>query len=89
MTVKPVIVSAVRTPIGRFGGSLVPFTAPQLGAIVVKEAMRRSGADGELVDEVIIRNVLKAGLRQNPARQAAVNGGLPVKAGAFLSLIHI
>jgi len=83
MTVKPVIVSAVRTPIGRFGGSLVPFTAPQLGAIVVKEAVRRSGVDGELVDEVIFGNVLKAGLGQNPARQAAVNGGLPVTVGAF------
>ena len=83
MTGKPVIVSAVRTPIGRFGGSLVPFTAPQLGAIVVKEAVKRAGIDGELVDEVIFGNVLKAGLGQNPARQAAINGGLPVKVGAF------
>jgi acetyl-CoA C-acetyltransferase len=80
---KPVIVSAVRTPIGRFGGSLVPFTAPQLGAIVVKESVERAGIDGELVDEVIFGNVLKAGLGQNPARQAAVNGGLPVTVGAF------
>jgi acetyl-CoA C-acetyltransferase len=80
---KPVIVSAVRTPIGRFGGSLVPFTAPQLGAIVVEEAIKRAGIDGELVDEVIFGNVLKAGLGQNPARQAAINGGLPVKVGAF------
>ena len=83
MTGKPVIVSAVRTPIGRFGGSLVPFTAPQLGAIVVKEAVKRAQIDGELVDEVIFGNVLKAGLGQNPARQAAINGGLPVKVGAF------
>ncbi len=83
MTGKPVIVSAVRTPIGRFGGSLVPFTAPQLGAIVVKEAVKRADIDGELVDEVIFGNVLKAGLGQNPARQAAINGGLPVKVGAF------
>jgi acetyl-CoA C-acetyltransferase len=80
---KPVIVSAVRTPIGRFGGSLVPFTAPQLGAIAVKEAVKRAGIEGELVDEVIMGNVLKAGLGQNPARQAAINGGLPVKVGAF------
>jgi hypothetical protein len=65
---KPVIVSAVRTPIGRFGGSLVPFSAPQLGAIVVKEAVARAGIDGEVVDEVIFGNVLKAGLGQNPAR---------------------
>ncbi len=83
MTGKPVIVSAVRTPIGRFGGSLVPFTAPQLGAIVVKEVVKRADIDGELVDEVIFGNVLKAGLGQNPARQAAINGGLPVKVGAF------
>jgi len=83
VTGKPVIVSAVRTPIGRFGGSLVPFTAPQLGAIVVKEAVKRADIDGELVDEVIFGNVLKAGLGQNPARQAAINGGLPVKVGAF------
>jgi acetyl-CoA C-acetyltransferase len=83
LTGKPVIVSAVRTPIGRFGGSLLPFTAPQLGAIVVKEAVARAGIDGELVDEVIFGNVLKAGLGQNPARQAAVNGGLPVGVGAF------
>jgi acetyl-CoA C-acetyltransferase len=83
VTGKPVIVSAVRTPIGRFGGSLVPFTAPQLGAIVVKEAVRRTGIEGELVDEVIFGNVLKAGLGQNPARQAAINGGLPVGVGAF------
>jgi acetyl-CoA C-acetyltransferase len=83
VTGKPVIVSAVRTPIGRFGGSLVPFTAPQLGAIVVKEAVARAGIEGELVDEVIFGNVLKAGLGQNPARQAAINGGLPVGVGAF------
>ena len=83
MTGKPVIVSAVRTPIGRYGGSLLPYTAPQLGAIVVKEAVARAGIEGELVDEVIFGNVLKAGLGQNPARQAAVNGGLPVKVGAF------
>jgi acetyl-CoA C-acetyltransferase len=59
------------------------FTAPQLAVIVVKEAVRRAGIDGGLVDEVIFGNVLKAGLGQNPARQAAVNGGLPVTVGAF------
>jgi acetyl-CoA C-acetyltransferase len=80
---KPVIVSAVRTPIGSFGGGLVSFTSPQLAAIAVREAVRRAGIDGEHVDEVIFGNVLKAGLGQNPARQAAINGGLPVKVGAF------
>jgi acetyl-CoA C-acetyltransferase len=83
ITGKPVIVSAARTPIGRFGGSLAQFTAPQLAAIAVKEAVARAGIEGELVDEVIFGNVLKAGLGQNPARQAAINGGLPVKVGAF------
>jgi acetyl-CoA C-acetyltransferase len=83
ITGKPVIVSAVRTPIGRFGGSLAQFTAPQLAAIAVKEAVARAGIEGELVDEVIFGNVLKAGLGQNPARQAAIFGGLPVKVGAF------
>ncbi len=83
ITSMPVIVSAVRTPIGRFGGSLLPFTAPQLAAVVVREAVKRAGVDPELVDEVIFGNVLKAGLGQNPARQAAINGGLPVKVGAF------
>jgi acetyl-CoA C-acetyltransferase len=83
ITGKPVIVSAARTPIGRFGGSLVQFTAPQLGAIALKEAVARAGIDGEIVDEVIFGNVLKAGLGQNPARQAAINGGLPVTVGAF------
>ncbi len=80
---KPVIVSVARTPIGRFGGSLAQFTAPQLAAIAVKEAVARAGIEGELVDEVIFGNVLKAGLGQNPARQAAIYGGLPVKVGAF------
>jgi acetyl-CoA C-acetyltransferase len=83
MAGKPVIVSAVRTPIGRFGGSLLQFSAPQLAAIVVKEAVARAGIAVEEVDEVIFGNVLKAGLGQNPARQAAINGGLPVTVGAF------
>ena len=62
---------------------MAQFTAPQLAAIAVKEAVARAGIDGEVVDEVIFGNVLKAGLGQNPARQAAINGGLPVKVGAF------
>ena len=71
-----VIVSAVRTPIGRFLGSLKDFSAPQLGAIVVREAVRRAGIDPGAVDECIMGNVVTAGEGQNPARQAALNGGL-------------
>lgn len=67
-----VIVSAVRTAIGKFGGSLTPLSAPQMGAIVIKEALNRAGVKPELVDEVIMGNVLQAGLGQNPARQAAI-----------------
>ena len=72
-----VIVSAVRTPTGKFLGSLKEFTAPQLGAIVVREAVRRAGIDPAAVDECIMGNVVAAGEGQNPARQAALNGGLP------------
>jgi acetyl-CoA C-acetyltransferase len=71
-----VIVSAVRTPIGKFQGSLSDFTAPQLGAIVVREAVKRAGVDPKTVDECIMGNVVSAGLGQNPARQAALSGGL-------------
>src|SRR5271167_4809329 len=71
-----VIVSAVRTPIGRFQGSLSDFSATQLGAIVVREAGRRAGIDPATVDECIMGNVVSAGLGQNPARQAALGGGL-------------
>jgi acetyl-CoA C-acetyltransferase len=73
---ESVIVSAVRTPTGRFLGSLKDFTAPQLGAIVVREAVRRAGIDPASVDECIMGNVVAAGEGQNPARQAALNGGL-------------
>ena len=71
-----VIVGAVRTATGRFLGSLKSFTAPQLGALVVAEAVRRAGIDPATVDECIMGNVVSAGLGQNPARQAALNGGL-------------
>jgi len=74
---ESVIVSAVRTPTGKFLGSLKEFTAPQLGAIVVREAVRRAGVDPASVDECIMGNVVTAGEGQNPARQAALNGGLP------------
>ena len=73
----PVIVSACRTPIGRFLGGLSPLTAPKLGALVVKEAVRRAGIDAGAVDEVILGNVLQGGEGQAPARQAAIHAGLP------------
>jgi acetyl-CoA C-acetyltransferase len=72
-----VIVSAVRTAIGNFNGSLKDISAPDLGAIVIKEALQKSGVKPEEVDEVIMGNVLQAGLGQNPARQAAMKAGLP------------
>jgi acetyl-CoA C-acetyltransferase len=71
------IVSAVRTPIGKFLGALAGVRAPDLGAIVVREAVRRAGVDPKAVDEVVMGSVLQAGLGQNPARQAALRGGLP------------
>ena len=73
---ESVIVSAVRTPTGKFLGSLKEFSAPQLGAIVVRDAVRRAGIDPAAVDECIMGNVVAAGEGQNPARQAALNGGL-------------
>src|SRR3954454_14683515 len=73
---ESVIVSAVRTPTGKFLGSLKEFSAPQLGAIAVREAVRRAGIDPAIVDECIMGNVVAAGEGQNPARQAALNGGL-------------
>ncbi|MEJ9280456.1 acetyl-CoA C-acetyltransferase [Ureibacillus thermosphaericus] len=72
-----VIVSAVRTAIGSFQGSLKDVPATTLGAIVIKEALRRAGIQPDQVDEVIMGNVLQAGLGQNPARQAAIEAGLP------------
>lgn len=85
MTIKnSVILSAVRTPSGSFQGSLSGFSAPQLGALVVKEAVRRAGIpDPEDIQEVIMGNVVSAGLGQNPARQAAIHSGLPATVGAF------
>jgi acetyl-CoA C-acetyltransferase len=74
---EAVIVSAVRTPTGKFLGALKGFSATQLGALVVAEAVRRAGIDPQIVDECIMGNVVSAGLGQNPARQAALNGGLP------------
>ena len=71
-----VIVSAVRTPTGKFLGTLKEFTAPQLGALVVREAVRRAGIDPAAVEECIMGNVVSAGSGQAPARQAALGGGL-------------
>src|ERR671920_2625128 len=73
---ESVIVSAVRTPTGKFLGSLKDFSATELGALVVREAVRRAQIDPALVDECILGNVVSAGLGQNPARQAALRGGL-------------
>ena len=80
---ESVIVSAVRTPTGKFLGVLKDFTAPQLGALVVREAVARAGIDAGLVDECIMGNVLQAGNGQNPARQAALNGGLNDRVAAM------
>jgi acetyl-CoA C-acetyltransferase len=74
---NPVIVSAVRTPIGKFLGTLAGVPAQRLGAIAVKEAVVRAGLKPEQIDEVIMGNVVGAGLGQNPARQAAIFGGIP------------
>src|SRR6202048_5103574 len=71
-----VIVSAVRTPVGKFQGALAEMSAVELGAVVVREAVRRAGIDASSVDECVMGCVLPAGLGQNPARQAALQGGL-------------
>ncbi|HYX53923.1 MAG TPA: acetyl-CoA C-acetyltransferase [Candidatus Limnocylindrales bacterium] len=78
-----VIISGVRTPIGKFQGSLETFSAPQLGAMVVREAVKRAKVKPDQVDECIMGLVVAAGLGQNPARQAALNGGLPPTVGAM------
>lgn len=74
----PVIVGAARTPTGKFLGGLSSFTAPQLGAIAIKEAVQRSGINPDLLEEVIMGNVVSAGVGQAPARQAALAAGLSV-----------
>ncbi|HEV2714742.1 MAG TPA: acetyl-CoA C-acetyltransferase, partial [Terriglobales bacterium] len=78
-----VIISACRTPVGKFQGSLSDLSAPQLGAIVVRESVQRAKLDPKQVDECIMGNVVSAGLGQNPARQAAIFGGLPPEVGAM------
>ena len=78
-----VIISGCRTAVGKFQGSLSDLSAPQLGAIVVREAVKRAGLNSDQVDECIMGNVLPAGLGQNPARQAAIFGGLSPSTGAM------
>jgi acetyl-CoA C-acetyltransferase len=78
-----VIISACRTPVGKFQGSLSELTAPQLGAVVVREAVKRANVEPTQVDECIMGNVISAGLGQNPARQAAIFGGLSPETGAM------
>ncbi len=78
-----VIISACRTAIGKFQGSLSPFSAVDLGAFAVREAVRRAGIDPALVDEIIMGNVVPAGLGQNPARQAGLKGGLSNRVAAM------
>jgi len=80
---EAVIVSATRTAVGKFGGALKDLSAPKLGALVVKEAVRRAGLDAKDVEECIMGNVLSAGLGQNPARQAALWGGLTDEVAAL------
>ena len=78
-----VIVDGVRTPMGKFGGSLKDVTAPQLGGLVIEEAIKRAAIDPNIIDEVVMGNVVSAGLGQNVARQSVINAGLPKNIGAF------
>jgi acetyl-CoA C-acetyltransferase len=79
----PVILSGVRTPIGRFLGGLSPLQAPELGAVAVREAVARAGIDGGAIDEVIMGQVVQGGAGQAPARQAAIHGGVPATVPAM------
>jgi len=80
---QPVILSAVRTPIGKFQGGLASFAATELGAKAVAEAVRRAGVDPQQVDEIVMGNVVSAGVGQNPARQAGLRGGLHHRVAAM------
>lgn len=80
---EAVIVSSVRTAVGKYGGSLTPIPATEMGALVIAEALQRAGVEPGQVDEVIMGNVLQAGLGQNPARQAAVKSGIPHEVPAW------
>src|ERR1700758_2501507 len=80
---QPVILSAVRTPVGKFQGALSSFSATELGARVVAEVTHRAAIESDTVDEVIMGNVVQAGLGQNPARQAALRGGCDPRVAAM------
>jgi len=80
---QPVIVSAARTPIGKFLGGLAPLTAPELGAVAIREAVKRSGIDLSAIEEVIMGNVIQGGVGQAPARQAAIKSGIPATVSAL------
>jgi acetyl-CoA C-acetyltransferase len=82
-TKQAVIISAARTPTGKFQGALKGYTAPELGAIAIKEAVKRAGVDPAMVDEVIMGCVVQAGIGQAPARQAALKAGLPPEVSAL------
>src|SRR5260370_2109692 len=82
-TETPVILSAVRTPVGKFQGGLAGFSAPELGGKAVAEAIRRSGLDSNQIDEAILGNVVQRGLGQKPARQAALKGGCDARVAAM------
>ncbi|HMB69810.1 MAG TPA: beta-ketoacyl synthase N-terminal-like domain-containing protein, partial [bacterium] len=80
---EAVIVSAARTGIGRFGGTLAGTPAPQLGAVAIRSAVERGGVAADRVNDVIMGCVLAAGVGQAPARQAAIHGGIPASVGAM------
>ena len=80
---QPVIVAAVRTPIGRYLGGLSPLSAPELGAIAIREALVRAGIPGEELQEVIMGQVIQGGSGQAPARQAMLKAGVPSKVSAL------
>ena len=87
MAKKVVLAGACRTALGSFGGSLSKVAAPELGAIVIKEALNRAGVAPEMVDEVLMGCVIQAGLGQNVARQASIKAGLPIEVPAAVHLI--
>src|SRR5258708_2655405 len=80
---EPVIVSAARTPIGRFLGGLAPLSAPELGAVAIRAALERSRVPADQIEEVIMGNVIQGGVGQAPARQAALKGGIPATVSAM------
>src|SRR5438094_2131752 len=80
---EPVIISAARTPIGKFLGGLAPLSAPELGAVAIRAALERSRVPADQIEEVIMGNVIQGGVGQAPARQAAIKGGVPVSVSAM------